>query len=532
MTSQQLPQSPSLEHLRKQAKALLHAAHAQEDTALERFRQLPALSSKTPAELVAMRLALHDAQSVIAREYGFTSWKTLAEHVEERTLTFAAAIDEFIRCASGHLPERAGRLLALHPGIAHANLYTELLLGDASAVSARLERDPQAAQRPGGAQGWEPLLYVCHTCMHEGAPERATGLVATARLLLAQGANPNAQYDFKWHRELPRTALWAALCASDHPPLAQVLLENGANPTDGVSIHIAAGNGNLPALELLHRFGVNVDGIPGGVPPLRYILNWGSNETERLRAVRWLLEHGADPNLPWLEPGDAPLHVAAQRWGVPMVELLIKHGADIHQRRSDGRTAYTLAELQGNTDVAAWLLAHGAKDELSPLERFVAACARGDRAAANSQLQANPNLSRELLPEHHLALHVPAERGDAEILDMMLTFGFDANVKDTEGVTALHKAAMAGRSGTVRVLLAHGASINALDHMFSATPLVWAAEGRSWNNSSGAGVDHVSVARLLIASGSSLEWTPPEKAPHPEKGLEQLSALCRAAAQS
>jgi len=46
-----------------------------------------------------------------------------------------------------------------------------------------------------------------------------------------------------------------------HLPLAEALLEAGANPTDGVSTHIAAGAGNLQALELLHRFGLNVNGI-------------------------------------------------------------------------------------------------------------------------------------------------------------------------------------------------------------------------------------------------------------------------------
>lgn len=43
------------------------------------------------------------------------------------------------------------------------------------------------------------------------------------------------------HPELPRTALWAAICAIAHLPLAEVLLEAGANPTDGVAAHIAGG---------------------------------------------------------------------------------------------------------------------------------------------------------------------------------------------------------------------------------------------------------------------------------------------------
>ena len=528
MTSQQWPERANIEQLRKQAKNLLYAAKAKDPDALKRFQVLPAIARRPIGELGVMDLALHDAQSVIAREYGLKSWNELREQVEERSLSFAAAVDEFVRCATGGAPARALRLLALHPSIARANLYTELVLGAAEAVDARIRKHLEAALQPGGIQNWEPLLYVCHTCLHHDVPERADGLVAIARALLRQGASPNAEYHWSWHRELPRTALWAALCAGNHLSLAEVLLEGGANPTDGVSSHIAAATGNLQALELLHRFGVNVNGITGGVPPLRYILTWTFNADARSAGVRWLLEHGADANLSWGEFGDAPLHVAAQKWDVPMIESLVRHGADIHQRRKDGRTPHTLAALHGNESAAAWLLAHGAKDELSQLERFVSASALGDRAQANAMLQAHPNLRGELQREHHLMMHAPAERGDTTVLETMLASGFDANAKDNDGVTALHRAAMSGRAEAVRVLLAWGASVNALDATFSATPLVWAAQ--AWSHSSYAGADHLGVARQLIAAGSTIEWIAPEKAPDPERTQEQLMELRLAAA--
>lgn len=529
MTSQPLPERASLEQLRKQAKSLLHAAQAQEPEALRRFQSLPALAKLSPAELGATRLALHDAQSVIAREYGFKSWNELREHVEDRSLSLAAAVDEFVRCATGGAAARALRLLARFPAIAHASLYTELVLGDAAAVEARLREHPETATQPGGIQNWEPLLYVCHTCLAHDAPERASGLVSIARALLAHGANPNAEYHWNWHRELPRTALWGSLCAVGHLPLAEALLEGGANPTDGVSLHINAGIGNLPALDLLARFGVNANGIPGGAPPLRYNLSWTFNRTERTVGIRWLLEHGADPNLPWSEAGDAPVHIAAERWDVPMMELLVERGADTRQRRADGRTAHTIAALHGNAEVAAWLLVHGATDELSPLEHFVSACTRGDRPRAEEMVGAHPTLRADLRAEHHLLMHVPAERGDAAILATMLACGFDPNIKDKEGVTCLHRAAMAGRVEAVRVLLAHGASVHALDGMFAATPLVWASQGWSHNRHKRA-ADYLVVARELIAAGSSLEWVAPEKAPDPEGTQEQLIELCRAAA--
>jgi ankyrin repeat protein len=266
-----------------------------------------------------------------------------------------------------------------------------------------------------------------------------------------------------------------------------------------------------------------VDGIPGGVPPLVYMMTWSRESSGPV----WLLDHGADPNLPWGDAGEAPLHVAARRWDVAMAKSLATHGADPRRRRSDGLTPHALAELHGNHDIAVWLLAHGATDELTPLERFIAACARGDRDGATAMLAAHPSFQADLRPDHHLMLHRHAESGNAAVLETMLACGFDPRVADKDGVTALHRAAMAGHPAAVRALIAHGAPVNALDGMFAGTPLIWAVEGRTH---AGAGADHVAVARLLIAAGSPLEWSPPAGAPGPERTQEGLIELRRAAA--
>jgi Ankyrin repeats (3 copies) len=524
MSSHELPARPNLENLKKQAKSLLDAAQARDREALGRFTVLPAFSGQTLEEIAEAGLALHDAQSAVAREYGFASWNALREEVESRTLTFDAAVDEFIRCATGGAAGRAERLLALHPRIASANLFTALVLGDAAGVDARIDAHADLVRKPGGPQQWEPLLYVCHTSMHKRIPARLDGLVAIARRLCALGADPNAEYHWNWHPELPRTALWGAVCAVSHLPLAEVLLEAGANPTDGVTSHIAGGGGNVAALDLLHRYGLNVNGIPNGVPPLVYMMQWAENPA----GPYWLLDRGADPNLAWGDSGDAPLHVAARRWNVAMVERLVERGADVSRRRADGDTAHKIAQLHGNADVAAWLLAHGAVDELSPLERFIAACARADRRDVDAILAEHASLTAELRPEHHLMLHRPAESGNAAVLETMLAYGFDPNARDKERVTPLHRAAMGGHVDAVRVLLARGADVNALDGMFAAPPLVWTVEGRS--NATHPDADHVGVARLLIDAGSPLEWTPPDGAPSPERTLDGLIALRRDAA--
>ena len=84
--TRRLPQHPSLEQLRKQAKDLL-----------ERYR---AGDASTVAEVEtfergadASRFGLHDAQRVLARAYGFASWPKLKAFVDGANIArFAEAV--------------------------------------------------------------------------------------------------------------------------------------------------------------------------------------------------------------------------------------------------------------------------------------------------------------------------------------------------------------------------------------------------------------------------------------------------------
>lgn len=78
-----LPSRPNLEHLKKQAKALLAGWKAREPQALASVREhLPAAAGCSAEQIGEIPFQLADAQSVIARQYGFASWAILARHVE------------------------------------------------------------------------------------------------------------------------------------------------------------------------------------------------------------------------------------------------------------------------------------------------------------------------------------------------------------------------------------------------------------------------------------------------------------------
>ena len=87
---------------------------------------------------------------------------------------------------------------------------------------------------------------------------------------------------------------------------------------------------------------------------------------------------------------------------------------------------------------------------------------------------------------------------------------------------------MGGHVDATRVLLRFGADVDALDGMFAAHA-AGLGGGRAHARAA-PGSDHVGVARLLIAAGSPLEWTPPAGAPSPEATVDGLVSLRAAAA--
>lgn len=125
-----LPPSPNLEHLKRQAKRLLREWRSGSPEARRRVEaQIPG-SSDTPDSVDrTRRLRLADAQRVVAREYGFASWAKLKAYVEAVAANEARAYPEpsvrrrFLRGLAGELVASARR-------------------GDAEALGARFATMP------------------------------------------------------------------------------------------------------------------------------------------------------------------------------------------------------------------------------------------------------------------------------------------------------------------------------------------------------------------------------------------------------
>jgi ankyrin repeat protein len=503
MTTQQLPERPNLEQLKKQAKDLLASAKNKNTAALARFRALPALAQKTDTELAALNFALHDAQSAVAREFGFPSWNALRERVEELTLQFDEAVATFTRGSLDQRLTRAERLLTRFPNLIAENFHAALAYGDAAAVAKHLARDPALATKPSGPHDWAPLIYVAHS---HWARKNADGLVAVTRLLLAHGASPDTSYPLHGNPKEPLSALWAATCQSRNAGLAKLLLEAGANPNDGESVYHAAENGDVAMLELLAQHGALADGGKGAEPwgntPLYFILGHYAglaHDADVRRGAAWLLAHGANPNRVCYpdKSGETPLHAAARHWDAAMIELLVAHGADLHARRRDGKNALTLAELNGRTSAAAALRARGVAEELQPDERFLAACMRGDREEA-LRLRDPTSIVKHAQQFLECGTHA---------IETMLACGFDVGTTGGLGETKLHWAAFHGDVAAAGLLITHGAPLDLRDRIHRSPPLGWADYAEV--NATNPNGDYAGVARALLAAGASIP--PPDE---------------------
>ena len=87
MSARQLPEHPSLRHLRNEAKALCRSVSDGDIDAVARVRpHLRRLGELSDAQVAAADVTLQEVQHALARDYGFTGWPALVEAVEPRSV--------------------------------------------------------------------------------------------------------------------------------------------------------------------------------------------------------------------------------------------------------------------------------------------------------------------------------------------------------------------------------------------------------------------------------------------------------------
>ena len=496
MPSHVLPPSPDLDHLRNQAKALKRAFLADDADAVRRVRAV------LPSAASTLRLA--DAQLVIAREYGFPSWPKLKRHVETVRGGDAGAA-AFLAAVWQERADAARDIAARAPQLASASIHAAAVLGRDEEVRRFLAEDPSRVHERVGPYAATPLLALCWSPFHGESAARDDDLLRTALTLLDAGADPNTPALFhEGPREFGLPGLYAVTGVREAPRIARALLEAGARPNDGESLYHAAQHFHLASLELLLEYGADPNETGDwGNTPLYFLLEHFDDEDANVRqGLMWLLAHGADPDVMCGPRRETSLHAAARRGrSLEVVRMLLEHGADVDAARADGATAWRLAVRAGNDTLARLLERAGAEAEpLTPADALLAACGRGDAAAARAL--ATPALVASLGDEDLNRLPDAAAAGSLDIVRACLAAGFPVNREGEYGGTALHHACIRGRPEIVGEVLRHGPDLALRDRTHDSSPLGWATYGADFVRPPGA--DYVACVTLMRAAGARL----------------------------
>jgi ankyrin repeat protein len=393
-----LPPKPSLAQLRKQAKELLKSYRAGKEAAVaevERFERSPDWAN----------FALADAQRVLARAYGFSSWPALKNHVEGVNIAaFVAAAEAGDVAAVRRLAKARPDLINQHAPLHGSALHRAVLrrneemtrvlmqLGADARVGIWPHRDATTAYAIAVDREFSEIVAViereeenrrARLSRHEEASTRTA--VDALRQAIAKG----------------RTAEAIALMEAD-PALIGACDMHGVTP-----LHLAARKHD-PAL------------------------------------AGWLLDRGARVDARNVE-GKTPLQFAAVAagWAHERHDVIFYFMENAHV---DPARFYETARL---------LLEKGA--ELTPH----AAVALGDREAV-LRLHREGRLTNVTDDFGPLAIAVRANRLD--MVAMLLDLGFDPNepVANEDSATGwpLWFASMCGRHEIAELLLARGADVN------------------------------------------------------------------------
>jgi ankyrin repeat protein len=475
--NRQWPYRPDFNQFKRQAKELLKAYRAGDASAVaevERHELAP-----EPAAF-----ALHDAQRVLARSYGFPSWQKLKSYVQTiqpywRPLEPKSDDDanKFLRLAcityfDGDHPsrrDRARQLFAAKPHLAKANIYTAAAVGDVAAVADFLANSADVHAK-GGPFDWEPLLYAAYSRLDSEAKGHST--LEAARLLIEHGADPNA--GFLWEGGYLFTALTGVLGLGEddagrgegplwQPPhrhwalFARLLLEAGADPNDNQGLYNRMQYPNDEHLKLLFEYGLGKE--QGGPWFERFFQDWPGASAAR-------------------SPSDILSYQL--RWAISAnyfdrVKLLVENGADVNrtsQYPSGARAPYAEAVYGGHQEIAEYLVAKGAKRiaiSLSMADELSIACYRDDADRIRELVASEP----ALLDDAEGLLTEVATVGCVNSVRLLVEVGVDVNGQAGRE-SPLHCAARAGQLDTVKLLVELGADVHARDKCWNSPPLGFA----------------------------------------------------------
>jgi ankyrin repeat protein len=397
---------------------------------------------------------------------GYDRKKGLFEETVSAFIDVACVSPEAHR--SGTL-EEANHILAQHPHVATANIYTASLLGDEGTVRTLLSSEPANATRKGGPRRWDALTHLCFSRYLRLDRTRSEAFVRTARALLDAGADANTGFiemiDHPNPRPLLNAAIYGAAAIAQHAGLTRLLLERGADPNDEeTAYHVIETRDNTVLKILLESGKFNANSMS---TLLLRKCDW--HDAEGLRLV---LQHGGDPN--WKQAwGNTALHQAVIRDNdLEMIGMLLDHGGDPTRPNHEGNSAIVVAARRGRAPVLDLVTSRGFPLSLSGVDALIAACARDQKDLLGELAAEKPQLRQELIVQGGTRVAEFAGTGNLAGVRNLLDLGVSVNAVHRQGdlyfdvtsdSTALHIAAWRARHEVVGELIMRGAAVNARD---------------------------------------------------------------------
>ena len=225
------------------------------------------------------------------------------------------------------------------------------------------------------------------------------------------------------------------------------------------------------------------------------------------RALRRMLDQGADPDRRRGPHAETPLHVATRRRRARAVDILLACGADIDARTAGGKTAYAHAIRRGFDEVAALLANRGASTALNETDRFAVAIVNGRLDEARTILAAHPGVARTGNPEEDRLLADVAGRNHRGLVELLIEAGADLTAPGLDSGTPLHQAAWFGQPANGRLLVDAGAPLDIFEETHESSPLHWAVHGSRFSGGAEERqAAYVELVEMLLAAGSSLHY--------------------------
>lgn len=384
----------------------------------------------------------------------------------------------FIKAATWHGDlEEADAMLARHPELASSDIHTAAILGDDEAVRRFLTQDRSNATAKSPPYGGDALTYLALSNYLRLEPTRTPAFLRAATALLDAGADPNAGFWMTDQHRSHETPLYGAAGVAHNAELTRLLLEHGADPNDNESVYHSPETYDLAAMKLLVATGELT-------PENLALMLVRKHDWHDIEGVKYLLEHGADPNY-YRDGGWMPLHHAiARNNSLAIITLLLDYGAD-PRIRVDGATTIERAARKGRSDLLQLFSQRGYTIELQGVDRLIAACALDDEGAIREIAGREPRLVKQLLAQGPRLLAEFAGTWNTTGVRRLLDLGVPVNAayegdgyfdiaKDS---TALHVAAWQSRPDLVKLLIERGANVNAKDGK-GRTPLMLAHKAR------------------------------------------------------